>query len=68
MLKLIQKSNCVIGKFKERFEVRGFSQKKVLFTYNETYLPTAKFRTFRVIIYQIILVIIHQMDVLNVNS
>lgn len=64
VFKLKQKANGEVDKYKARLVARGFTQSKG-FDYNETYSPTAKLTTFRVILaiavhhdYHI-----HQMDV-----
>lgn len=64
VFKLKQKANGEVDKYKARLVARGFTQSKG-FDYNETYSPTAKLTTFRVLLaiavhhgYHI-----HQMDV-----
>lgn len=48
VLKLKHKANGEVDKYKARLVARGFTQEKG-FDYNETYSPTAKFTTFRVL-------------------
>lgn len=64
VFKLKYKSNGNIDKYKARLVARGFSQEKG-FDYNETYSPTAKLTTFRVLlsIANHFGYFVHQMDV-----
>lgn len=64
VFKLKRKSNGEVSKYKARLVARGFSQEKG-FDYNETYSPTAKLKTFRVLmsVANHFGYFIHQMDV-----
>lgn len=64
VFKLKQKANGEVDKYKARLVARGFTQSKG-FDYNETYSPTAKLTTFRVLLAIAVQhdYYIHQMDV-----
>lgn len=64
VFKLKRKANGDFDKYKARLVARGFSQEKG-FDYNETYSPTAKLTTFRILLAIAVHhgYLVHQMDV-----